>query len=104
MVIYNAQKKCVLFSTYKENEMATKEAVAHYEKEAEIARQHRMMEMIEHMAKQHHQMMDLLMLQKKQIENLNDQNRTITAAMDVLSRAVQGIEERIKWLEENAHA
>jgi translation initiation factor 2 alpha subunit (eIF-2alpha) len=92
--------------------MATKEAVAHYEKEAEIARQHRMMEMIEHMAKQHHQIMDLLMLQKKQIENLNDQNRTITndqnrtitAAMDVLSRAVQGIEERIKWLEENAHA
>jgi ssRNA-specific RNase YbeY (16S rRNA maturation enzyme) len=80
------------------------DAVSHYEKEAEIARQHRMMEMIEHMAKQHHQMMDLLMLQKKQIENLNDQNRTITAAMDVLSRAVQGIEERIKWLEENAHA
>ena len=79
-------------------------AVAHYEKEAEIARQHRMMEMIEGMAKRQHQIMDLLMLQKKQIENLNDQTRTITQAMDVLSRAAQDAADRIKWLEKNAHA
>lgn len=84
--------------------MSKEEALSHYEKEAGIARQHRMMEMIESMAKRQHQMMELILVQKKQIENLNDQTRTITQAMDVLSRAAQDATDRIKWLEENAHA
>jgi ssRNA-specific RNase YbeY (16S rRNA maturation enzyme) len=84
--------------------MSKEKALSHYEKEADIARQHRMMETINTMIKQQHQMMELILVQKKQIENLNDQTRTITQAMDVLSKAAQEAAGRIKWLVENAHA
>jgi ssRNA-specific RNase YbeY (16S rRNA maturation enzyme) len=81
-----------------------KDAIAHYQREADRAIQDKILETLEQIDKTQEHLKELGLVQKKQIENLNDQTRTITAAMDVLSRAIQSMEERIKWLEENAHA
>ena len=63
--------------------MEKQQAVSHYEREAEIARQHRMMELLE--------------VQAKQIHNLNRQCELLKEGLDVLSREIQ-------WIKDNAHA